>query len=145
MKRLLFSLTLFLSGCHFKHSYHSHPIPLACTDLAKKVERAHASGSFVDGELPAQAWWQLFGDGNLDQLVQIALGAHPDVKSAFAKVRLACQRSKEKRSYLFPQVDFNPYLLRQKISKTSPFFLQQFSFFTLANVELDFTYEIDLW
>src|SRR5271169_5039288 len=72
-------------------------LPLACCavgpdyrapQVAPAVVQNAQSSSFVT-QSPEALWWQEFGDAELDSLVQRALAANLDLRSAYDRVRAA--------------------------------------------------------
>jgi NodT family efflux transporter outer membrane factor (OMF) lipoprotein len=83
--------------------------PTATTDV-----HGGETQTFVAGQqLPTQ-WWALFGSTRLDQLVQNAFAANPDVHAAQASLRAAFEAYAAERSALFPALNGNAGAQREK-------------------------------
>jgi outer membrane protein, multidrug efflux system len=70
--------TLLLAACAVGPNYHAPPV-------APAVVQNASSGGFV-AQSPEALWWQEFGDTELDSLVQRALDANLDLRSAYDRV-----------------------------------------------------------
>ena len=83
MKNLpaIFLTTLLLASCAVGPNYRAPQVAPAVVQNAQ-------SSSFVT-QSPEALWWQEFGDTELDSLVQRALGANLDLRSAYDRVRAA--------------------------------------------------------
>lgn len=134
-----------LSGCVPPVHIESCAFTLQQTDVAQRVDEAFATPSFVEGELPSERWWELFGDDNLSYLIDLALSTHPDVAIAQDRIHLAEQIAYQAHSRLMPHLNFSPDVQWQKLSRNSYFFLPQFQYFTQTTLTLNFNYELDLW
>jgi len=91
-------------------------------------------------------WWQQFHDPQLNQLINTALTDSPTLLIAEARVRQAQYLAAEVDSALWPSLDFNGYVQRQRFSEFGlappPFNGKTFNIGTLA---LNFNYEFDFW
>ncbi len=72
---------LLLTACAVGPNYHAPPVAAAVVQNAQ-------SSNFVT-QSPEALWWQEFGDTELDSLVQRALAANLDLRSAYDQVRAA--------------------------------------------------------
>ena len=70
--------TLLLTACAVGPNYHAPPVAAAVVQNAQ-------SSNFVQ-QSPEALWWQEFGDTELDSLVQRALDANLDLRSAYDRV-----------------------------------------------------------
>jgi outer membrane protein, multidrug efflux system len=73
--------TCLLAACAVGPNYHAPPVAPAIVQNAQ-------SSAFVT-QSPEALWWQEFGDAELDGLVQRALAANLDLRSAFDRVQAA--------------------------------------------------------
>jgi len=91
------ALVLCLAGCAVGPDYRepSPKLPEAWADAA--AMQPHAPE-------PDPQWWQRFGDPVLDQLVERALAANTDVRSARARLRAARSASAQAEGALWPSV-----------------------------------------
>jgi NodT family efflux transporter outer membrane factor (OMF) lipoprotein len=124
-------------------SYTAEPLP------AHPSPAEAASGEsqqFVEGrDIPAQ-WWALFHSPALNQLVERALKANPNLQAAQATLRQAQENVDAAKGTLFPAVNANGSVVRQQTNGA------QFgqpgnpgSLFTLYNASVSVTYGIDLF
>jgi NodT family efflux transporter outer membrane factor (OMF) lipoprotein len=104
MRRIPFIITLSLcSGlmaCATVPDLGNKPVPLEAASL----ESAQSLSS-QDGRWPAAAWWNEFGDPQLDTLVTEALSASPDIAAAAARVRAADALARQAGAALLPSAN----------------------------------------
>jgi multidrug efflux system outer membrane protein len=95
--------------------------------------------------LPKGAWWEIFGDPELNQLVAEATAANQDLKAAAARFEQARAVADVARSGLFPRlgVAFQP--VRQRDSENRPVGGKPGETYDSLTVPFDLSYEIDLW
>ena len=90
-----------------------------------------------------QAWWKLFGDKTLNDLVDRALARNQELAVAAARVREARETSNMARSRYFPSVEMGATAERTKFRFRGPG-----GGSNLANnftMPVDLSYEIDTW
>ena len=96
---------------------------------------------------PAQVerWWTLFGDPQLDALVDEALGANLDLRAAMARIDEARAALRLARSNLYPSLDAEAGASRSRRSEATS--LRQGPPFTSTTYDagLQAAYEVDLW
>jgi hydrophobe/amphiphile efflux-1 (HAE1) family protein/NodT family efflux transporter outer membrane factor (OMF) lipoprotein len=110
--------------------------------------KAAELGAWKQGEpldhVPKGAWWEAFGDAQLNELESEALDANQGLKATFARVDEARSIARISRSQLLPSLNLNPSYTRQRYSPN-----QDPSFGNITantfSVPLDLSYEIDLW
>ena len=89
--------------------------PLAPETAATPVSGG-AAQRFAEGqEVPAR-WWTAFGSDDLNQLVDAALAASPDLEAAEAALRAARENAAAQRGAYFPAVDLHLIPTRQRIA-----------------------------
>lgn len=100
--------------------------------------------------LPKGAWWEVFGDAELNRLEAEAATANQDLKAAAARFAQARAAADVARSGLFPRIGVGATATRQRDSANRP--LSQTGqaadeAYTYNNftVPFDFSYELDLW
>ncbi len=71
------------------------------------------------GQTVTQAWWRLFRSSDLDQLVRQAIAGSPTLDGAKARLAAAQEAVASASSALYPQVNFNASVAREKLSATS--------------------------
>src|ERR1700679_1981107 len=94
----IFSATL-LASCAVGPNYRAPPVAPAVVQNAR-------SSAFVT-QSPEALWWQEFGDRELDALVQRALAANLDLRSAFDRVQAARAVFVERRLDYAPHVQLD--------------------------------------
>jgi len=129
---------LLTVGPDYKQPTNSVPASYKAVELG-----AWKEGRPIDN-VPKGSWWEIFGDADLNELESQALKANQELKAAFARVDQARATARVARSELLPTVNFEPSLVRQRISPN-----EQPSFGSLTadtiSVPLDLSYEVDLW
>ncbi|WP_454753103.1 efflux transporter outer membrane subunit [Cupriavidus necator] len=95
---------------------------------------------------PERAWWQGFGDPQLDALVEAALAEEPTLRIAAARVRQADALAGGAEAALSPQVNLNARSTRQRFSENGlvPRPLAG-SWKWASDVQLGLGYELDFW
>ncbi len=146
---------VLLIGCAVGPNYRTPEAPGVKTyttstlpaETASAPGPAGAAQHLVPGqEIPAQ-WWTLFHSEGLDQLVRRALRDNPTLAAAQATLRQAQENVNALvGSVLYPRVDANASVARQKISGAG---LGQPNFnpspFTLYNASVNVSYALDLF
>ncbi|ROM33909.1 RND transporter, partial [Pseudomonas poae] len=117
-------LCLVLAGCTVGPDFARPEVPaeadytrekLATTAKAD-IDTGGAAQSLIAGmDIPGQ-WWTLFRSPTLNDLVEEALRANPDVSAAQAALRQANERVYADQASLFPSVDANLQKVREKVS-----------------------------
>jgi outer membrane protein, multidrug efflux system len=110
MKRRLVFAALLLAGCTVGPNY-SRPTVATPERFAETAAPAGAT----DPELAA--WWRIFGDPELDALVDRAVAQNLDVQTAAARIREARARELVAGAAALPEVDAQTSATRQRISK----------------------------
>ncbi|HXU30058.1 MAG TPA: efflux transporter outer membrane subunit [Thermoanaerobaculia bacterium] len=130
------TLTVGLTGCASLKAKYARP--------AVTLPAAYSQGGTATA-IP-DAWWKLFGDPNLDRLVDEALGANQDLAAAAARVEEARALAGFARAEQFPEIDASGASSRTRFSNASGQFppgvpLEFDSFRLTASV----SYEFDFW
>ncbi|HEX4742049.1 MAG TPA: hypothetical protein VH353_12020, partial [Caulobacteraceae bacterium] len=143
-----------LSGCMVGPNFHRPappavsgytPGPLPPSTTAAPVPGG-ASQSFAPGADVAAQWWTLFGSPQVDDLVQRALKANPDLDAARAALKAAHEAWLVERGTLLPTADASYQATREKSSGTlSPVLSTPNDLFTLHTVTLDVVYTADVF
>lgn len=114
---LLFAATMILGGCAVGPDYHRPALP---------VPAAFKEGGLTWTEItPARpktmpsAWWQGFDDPKLDRLVERAMRANPDIRSALAAYDSSLAALQIDRGALLPQLGLGADGTRSKSAATA--------------------------
>jgi NodT family efflux transporter outer membrane factor (OMF) lipoprotein len=96
---------------------------------------------------PAQDWWTRFHDRQLNELMTEALAHSPSMAQAEARVREAISRTQMARSTLYPALDANASVTKQKLSYNYifPKTAVPRGWNDMGEVTLDFSWELDFW
>lgn len=95
-----------------------------------------------------QRWWTLYGDAELERLVELALERNEDVAAALARVEQARAAAGLARSDELPSAQLNPRVERERFSEnraTAPSAPRSGYRATTHALPLDIAYEVDLW
>lgn len=134
---LLAALAVLAAGCaHFDER--TPPAALrSAQDLGTKP---------ITIDWPRDAWWQRYGDAELDALMSEALAGSPSLTVARARVERARAAAATARSALLPQVNGNATSTYQRFSENYIFPPPYGGNWWADNrATLDFTYEFDFW
>ncbi len=146
-------LPLLLAGCAVGPNYHrppalgtnavppafSGPIPTNAAIWKPAEPSAH---------LARGAWWDIFGDPELNRLETLANANNQQLAAAFANLQQARAMVGVARADFFPQLAATPDVIRQRTSGNgSPGAGSSSRSFTYNNfaVPLDASWEVDLW
>ena len=99
------------------------------------------------GEWPAAGWWKVYGDAQLDALIEEGLAGSPSVAVADARLRRAQSYQAQARGALAPQVSANASTTEQKQSYNylSPPAMTPQNWNDYGRASLDFSWELDFW
>ena len=131
-----------LAGCMLGPDYQRPTLPLPAQYRdAEPPAPGREAVSLADLQ-----WFQLFQDDALQALIRTALQQNYDVRIAVARILEAQAQLGITRSFLFPQLDGNGTIARDRISEerflTAPSGQNEGNTFFLG---LSLFYEIDLW
>ena len=130
-------LSLLLTGCAVGPNYRRPAV--AVPDEARGQAGSVESVSVAD-----RAWWELFEDERLRQLVEEALRSGYDVRIAAFRVEEARANAGIARSPFFPQIDYSARFSRSRQSGAA-FGISSIPPVNLHDVNLGLSWEIDLW
>jgi len=139
-----FAVSLVASGCVMTGPDYQRP------DIGIQVPESfqHAPAGTVTS-LPEEQWWQVFGDLELDQMVEEALRNNLDIKQAVARILEVRSQFVHTRADRFPSLNFQGQGQRQRQTVTIaiPGFLEQSRRQTTDthNLSLPASFELDLW
>jgi multidrug efflux system outer membrane protein len=139
-------IAVCLSGCTVGPNYkrpsvevptaYKEPPPQGWKDAAPHDEIAKGN------------WWEAFGDAQLNDLETQALAASPTLQAAVARVIQARANVVITRAALFPAVNVNPSVSRQRASaegSEAPNTIARPFTNNVITLPLDVSYEVDLW
>jgi outer membrane protein, multidrug efflux system len=138
-----------LSGCAVGPNYRrppalsSQPLPPAfspVTDTWKPAEPA--------AHLPRDAWWNLFGDPELNRLESLSISENQDLAAAYARFSQARALVNVARSDFFPHLTASGSFTRLRTSKNAPVEGQpseQSHTYDTFTVPIEIGWELDLW
>ncbi|MEN6621911.1 MAG: TolC family protein, partial [Smithella sp.] len=95
------------------NNYTSAPLP---PQTVSTPTDGGASQQFVFARDLPNEWWTLFRSPELDMMIKQALADNPTVSAAQAALRKAQEDKKAQTGALFPSVDANFSVTKQKIS-----------------------------
>ena len=99
-------------------------------------------------DYPRGAWWEIFGDAQLNALEEQVVVSNQDLKAAEARFREARATVKYNRAAEFPTVAVAPSIMSIRDSPNGPSFPIGFRRISSTGefiLPFDFYYEIDLW
>jgi NodT family efflux transporter outer membrane factor (OMF) lipoprotein len=100
----------------------------------------------ADLDIPGQ-WWQVYQSRPLDNLIEQAMRANPDVQSAVQALKAAQQTAKAQRAALFPVVQLTGSGTQNQVSSSlsSPTVSPTGYVYGLFTGLINVTYVLDLW
>ena len=150
----VFTAVLLLAGCavgpDFKRpatpnveSYTPRSLPSQTASI--EVKGGEAQRFVHDMDIPGQ-WWALFHSKPLDDLIEQALKANPDVEAAQAALRGAWENVYAQQGAFFPSIEANFNPTRQKVSDalTSPL-ANNSNVFSLHTAQVSVAYTPDVF
>ena len=138
---LALAIPLALAGCAIGPDYQRPDARLALPDSYANEAPASAPAS-----TPALAsrWWTLFGDKQLDALVDQALASSPDALSAAARIEEADAVLRQVNAALLPQIDANAGISRSR--SILPNAVEPTGLLRNTNkIGLSTSFELDVW
>ena len=135
---------VLLAGCAGTGGLHTRSTMDSANGLA--VSASLEGTAVAPAAWPTEAWWERFGDAQLNQLVQAALAEQPSLRAAAARVRQADALAGVAGAPLSPQGIMSGRATRQRFSEhsTTPQPLAG-SWDWTADLQMGVGYEIDFW
>ncbi len=132
------ALCALLAACAVGPDFHT-PAPPASD--------RYAPGQAPSAPVPVAAeWWRAFGSPEIDAMVQEALRANPDLKSADAALAQAREQFKAQQGALLPSVDAGYAAQRASSSAAlSPVLADNSLLYSLHTAEVDVSYALDVF
>lgn len=87
-------------------------VPQARLVVPEAVSGGTALASSPGAHWPAQRWWTVYADPQLDQLIDLALAQSPTLRMAEARVRMAQGMAQSMGAGLFPQAQLGGQAMR---------------------------------
>jgi NodT family efflux transporter outer membrane factor (OMF) lipoprotein len=137
-------IALGLAGCAVGPNFKTPAAPVSAV-YAPSPASAVADQQLHAGQPVPAAWWRAFGSPALDALVDEALRANPDLKSADAALSQARQLLAAQRGALWPSADLSYQAQRAKTSNAlQPVTADNASLYSLhtAQVEIDYSPDV---
>ncbi|EJN03827.1 efflux transporter outer membrane subunit [Herbaspirillum sp. YR522] len=96
---------------------------------------------------PADQWWRVYGDDQLDSLIGEALQGAPSMALAQARLLKAQGAAQQQGAALYPQISANASVdhMKQSYNNGMPAEYVPKDYNNEARATLDFSYEIDFW
>jgi len=131
-----------LAGCNLAPLYRvpEAPAPAAAYDEAPDWKPAAPADGAARGP-----WWTMFNEPALDALQAQVADANQDLKAALARLEQARALTRADRAAYYPTVTAGASAARNRTSKNSPRFLASRPTFNDYLLDLDVSYEVDLW
>jgi multidrug efflux system outer membrane protein len=132
-----------LSGCSFAPVYRT-PTTVPPTDAYAESGDWHEADPQDDKS--RGAWWEQFGDPQLDALEVKVDSANQSIRAALARLQEARAATRIARADLFPTLDVGSSATRQRVSPNSPAYLPGHDpTFNNFDLQADLSYEVDVW
>jgi NodT family efflux transporter outer membrane factor (OMF) lipoprotein len=142
---------LLLAACAVGPDFH-RPAPPAVQqyDAPGSQSTAPTAGDepqqFQSGASVPERWWEAFGSGQIDALVEQVLTANPDIQAGQAALRAALETAAAARGALWPGLQASYQGERRQDSGTlSPTLNSAAPIFTLHTAEVDLSYTLDVF
>jgi multidrug efflux system outer membrane protein len=142
-----------LAGCAVGPNY-ERPGALGTNALPASFAGAPATNAATwkpaqpSAHLPRGAWWEMFGDPELNRLEVLATTNNQQLVAALANFQQARALVKVARAAYFPQISADPSFTRERISANQTAGAAASSrglTFDLFTLPLDASWELDLW
>jgi NodT family efflux transporter outer membrane factor (OMF) lipoprotein len=135
---------LSLAGCAVGPNFKTPAAPVS-TVYAPSIGPTPADQTLHAGQAVAANWWRAFGSPALDAMVDEALRANPDLKSADAALRQARELLAAQRGAFWPSANLSYQAQRAKTSDAlQPVTANNASLYSLhtAQVEIDYSPDV---
>ena len=109
-----------LGGCSFAPTYKT---PSSAPPADAYAESGDWHKAEPQDDQSRGAWWEQFGDPQLDALEVKVDNANQSVQAAFARLQEARATTRVARADLFPTLDVGSSATRQRVSPNSPTYL----------------------
>jgi NodT family efflux transporter outer membrane factor (OMF) lipoprotein len=132
-----------VAGCSAHREWHA---PRSVEPDSLIAERTLATAPLNENAWPADNWWHVYSDPQLDALMSEALAGSPSLQMAQARLREAQAVATRASAPLLPETTVNAEVSRQRYSANS-FYPPPFAgnYYSDGRVALDFSYDLDFW
>lgn len=147
-RTLPLALAILLAGCAVGPDYVRPENPLPASFSPKIPATSPSTAEVVPQPAAAvnPAWWSLFNDPTLNQLIEQALRGNADLRSAVARVEQADAAAREVGASLFPNVDLQASGSNVHLSeKTATWSANSPEVLRARSAGLSLSYELDVW
>ncbi|HEX7743278.1 MAG TPA: TolC family protein, partial [Sphingobium sp.] len=136
------AVALLLSGCAAVPNL--GPRPDVRTPHSIAAQQSLTPG---DAIWPSENWWRIYGDPQLDQLMEEGLRASPDVAAAAARFRQAVGAAQQAGAPLLPSADLDASAAatRQSYNMGFPKEFVPAGWLGTGRIALDLGFDLDLW
>jgi NodT family efflux transporter outer membrane factor (OMF) lipoprotein len=132
-----------LGGCSFAPTYKT---PSSAPPADAYAESGDWHKAEPQDDQSRGAWWEQFGDPQLDALEVKVDNANQSVQAAIARLQEARATTRVARADLFPTLDVGSSATRQRVSPNSPAYLPGHDpTYNNFDLQADLSYEVDLW
>src|SRR5580704_9560603 len=137
------ALLSILGGCSFAPTYKT---PSSAPPADAYAESGDWHKAEPQDDQFRGAWWEQFGDPQLDALEVKVDNANQSVQAAIARLQEARATTRVARADLFPTLDVGSSATRQRVSPNSPAYLPGHDpTYNNFDLQADLSYEVDLW
>jgi NodT family efflux transporter outer membrane factor (OMF) lipoprotein len=137
------ALLSILGGCSFAPTYKT---PSSAPPADAYAESGDWHKAEPQDDHSRGAWWEQFGDPQLDALEVKVDNANQSVQAALARLQEARAATRVARADLFPTLDVGSSATRQRVSPNSPAYLPGHDpTYNNFDLQADLSYEVDLW
>lgn len=114
---------------------------------AQSVAAGQSLGQEAAAAWPVDDWWTLYGDPQLNQLIEEGLRASPDMAVAGARFRQATAAAREAGAALLPSADLegSAAATRQSYNMGLPKDFVPQGWLGTGRIALDLAFDLDLW
>jgi NodT family efflux transporter outer membrane factor (OMF) lipoprotein len=140
---LVMSVTMMLlAGCEVGPKYARPSVPAAPTDTYKEVDGWKTAQP--SDQLQRGAWWEIFGDSQLNALEDELTTSNQDLKVAQARFQEARAAVRFNRAAEYPTISTAPGIQSLRDSPNRPYFTTTSATGDFV-LPFDLSYELDVW
>jgi multidrug efflux system outer membrane protein len=143
-----------IAGCSVGPDYHrpvalkAEPMPDAFSLPASTTNMGEWKTAEPSAGLPRGAWWQIFGETELNRLETVAVTENQDLAAAVARLEESRAEIGVARADFYPQLSADPQVNRQRTSVNAPLkngtATNAYTFDTFS-APIGLSWELDLW